>query len=215
MGTAFIMCPRIDKSTLLDKFIDLPNGERKLRMPYKGEDLVCFETGQADEKVIKDSILSLVNYDKRISQQLIVKVLRLKWQRKATSLMKEIMKRFGDLPNGIIEHFHLMDANIDFKQQKLSIFGSPEAVTQTENEIAAIEKDLASRVQQQTEKWLPDCVVCMSPDESCTELYKLEGCGHSYCHTCLKAMVSIAVEDKQFPVDCAKEKCSLALVWKI
>ncbi|KAK6986598.1 hypothetical protein BgiMline_016250 [Biomphalaria glabrata] len=141
-------------------------------------------------------------------------VLLLSGNEKPQGLMKEIMKRFGDLPNGIIEHFHLMDANIDFKQQKLSIFGSPEAVTQTENEIAAIEKDLALRAQQLAEKWLPDCVVCMCPVESCTELYRLEGCGHSYCHTCLKAMVSVAVEDKQFPVDCVKENCSLALVWK-
>uniref|UniRef100_A0A2C9JL94 RBR-type E3 ubiquitin transferase n=1 Tax=Biomphalaria glabrata TaxID=6526 RepID=A0A2C9JL94_BIOGL len=141
-------------------------------------------------------------------------VLLLSGNEKPQGLMKEIMKRFGDLPNGIIEHFHLMDANIDFKQQKLSIFGSPEAVTQTENEIAAIEKDLALRARQLAEKWLPDCVVCMCPVESCTELYRLEGCGHSYCHTCLKAMVSVAVEDKQFPVDCVKENCSLALVWK-
>ncbi|KAI8791932.1 ATP-dependent RNA helicase DEAH12, chloroplastic [Biomphalaria glabrata] len=443
IGTAFIKCSLIDKSTFLDKYISLPNGKRlKLKMSNKGEDLICHATGRADEQVIKDSILSLVNYDKRISRHLSVTVLRIKvtatehevedmktllshelkkysellhlsnntfeinmiqpkessinyvgfihfdklsegeqlckfmqnrlrvqnkpveicprlkttlyvpesimkicraeideikdyltvgnsvevkiremkkkdfaidirctsakclveardlfqnkldgeivdcsisdltrsvlkpeglkkikiienrfkvlinvdkrkerihiygtfedvvqtkikileyfeelkhakksdlllsGNEKPQGLMKEIMKRFGDLHNGLIEHFHLMDAKIDFKQQKLSIFGSPGAVTQTENEIAAIEKDLASRVHQQTEKWLPDCVVCMCPVESCTELYRLEGCGHSYCHTCLKAMVSVAVEDKQFPVDCVKENCSLALVWK-
>ncbi|KAH9500608.1 hypothetical protein Btru_077074 [Bulinus truncatus] len=132
---------------------------------------------------------------------------------KPPGLLKELMKKFGDLPNGFLSHFPLTDVKINFKQQKLFVFGPPETITRVESCISEIESGLSSLDHRQ-DKLVPDCVACMCPLENVSELYRLEGCGHGYCHGCLRMMVGVAVEEKKFPIDCAQQDCSISLVWK-
>ncbi|KAH9500606.1 hypothetical protein Btru_077072 [Bulinus truncatus] len=167
--------------------------------------------GSFDNKV--RTKINILTYFEKLEQYRKSEIL-LAGNGKTQGILKEIMKRFGDLPRGIIRHFQLNDVKIDFKQQKLCIFGAPEAVNQIEYCISEIEKDLASQGTHQHNEMIPECVGCMCPIESHCELYRLEGCGHGYCNICLKTMVCVAVEEKQFPIECAQQDCSLSLVWK-
>ena len=57
-----------------------------------------------------------------------------------------------------------------------------------------------------------DCTVCFCPIEE--KVYRLEDCGHPYCDECITGLIKSGLNDKQFPILCANEDCSQALVWK-
>uniref|UniRef100_A0A0B7BKG8 Uncharacterized protein n=1 Tax=Arion vulgaris TaxID=1028688 RepID=A0A0B7BKG8_9EUPU len=80
--------------------------------------------------------------------------------------------------------------------------------------ISELESSLSQPGISHLEKEMPDCVVCLCPVDSCSDMYRLEACGHCYCLACLKLQVSVCEQDKSFPVRCAHESCQVPLVWK-
>ncbi|CAG5136790.1 unnamed protein product [Candidula unifasciata] len=138
----------------------------------------------------------------------------LKGPNKPAGLMKEVIKKYGSLQDDLVQQFSLTDVVIDFRQQKLSIFGPVECVDNAVHSISELAESLSRPGVERLEKELPDCVVCMCPVEHKSELYRLEACGHSYCLSCLKLQITVSVQDKTFPIICSEEHCGKPLVWK-
>ncbi|BFZ24718.1 hypothetical protein BsWGS_27757 [Bradybaena similaris] len=138
----------------------------------------------------------------------------LKGSDKPPGLMKELIRKYGSLHDELVQQFSLTDVDIDFRQQKLSIFGPIECVDNIVGSIAELAESLSRPGVSHIEKEMPDCVVCMTPVEQKSELYRLEACGHSYCLDCLKMQIKVSVQDKKFPIVCSGEDCGMSLVWK-
>ncbi|XP_005099846.1 ATP-dependent RNA helicase DEAH12, chloroplastic [Aplysia californica] len=140
--------------------------------------------------------------------------INLKAKTRPPGLMKALLLKYGHTLDGLQNEFQLNSVKIDFKLQKISLVGKDEALRNCTMSIEELSKDLAERSNAQSDTELPDCVVCMCPVETSSDLYRLEGCGHGYCTVCIKLQVSVSVQDKQFPMSCAHEGCGQLLVWK-
>uniref|UniRef100_A0A0B7BNA1 RNA helicase n=1 Tax=Arion vulgaris TaxID=1028688 RepID=A0A0B7BNA1_9EUPU len=75
-GTAFVKCPPIERAGLIGRNIFLSGRLCELKVSNRGEDLVCFNTGTAQEVEIKKSVINILDYDEGLNQNINVTVVR-------------------------------------------------------------------------------------------------------------------------------------------
>ena len=57
-----------------------------------------------------------------------------------------------------------------------------------------------------------ECCVCFTVITHPPDIFRLESCGHTYCIDCIKTQV--APSTVEFPIQCAADGCSEAMVWR-
>ncbi|GFR63949.1 ATP-dependent RNA helicase DEAH12, chloroplastic [Elysia marginata] len=139
----------------------------------------------------------------------------LREQGRPAGLLKALLRQFPELREDFVNRFEVQDVFIDYKRHTLSVVGSKESIGKLKQTINNIQKNMPpTKKVNDAERLMPDCVTCMCPIDDSTELYRLEGCGHSFCVICLRMQLAVQVDDKQFPLACAKEGCGKPWLWK-
>ncbi|XP_057829663.2 ATP-dependent RNA helicase DEAH11, chloroplastic [Cryptomeria japonica] len=129
-------------------------------------------------------------------------------------LMKETVERFGVDLSGLKRLIPEAEFTLDTRRHVLSVQGSREAktkagcvITETANSL----KGTTNKMLKEVEERENDCPICFCDIEDC---YRLEGCGHAFCRSCLVDQCNSALRHHEgFPITCACENCdSLFLI---
>eukprot|EP01018_Ginkgo_biloba_P028693 Gb_34264 [translate_table: standard] len=129
-------------------------------------------------------------------------------------VMKEIVNRFGADLNGLKELIPEVEFILDTRRHVLSVHGSREAkikaghvITDTAKSLKGLENGILTELEERANA----CPICFCDIEDC---YRLEGCGHGFCRSCLVDQCNSAMRHHEgFPLVCAHENCnSLVLI---
>ncbi|KAM7259069.1 hypothetical protein ACFE04_014810 [Oxalis oulophora] len=124
------------------------------------------------------------------------------------NLMKEVVKKFGPKLEGLKTMFPEADFVLNPRRHSISIHGEKELKQKVEDIISDIAKTahdgLATLGSEAT------CPICICEVE---DGYRLEGCGHLFCHSCLLEQFDSAIKNiDSFPIHCAHEACGNPIV---
>lgn len=121
-------------------------------------------------------------------------------------LMKRVVQRFGPDLQGLKEKFPDAVFALNTKRHCISICGTKDLRQRIEGivyEIAEQASGLPPRQKGDDDE--ATCPICLCEVE---DGYKLEGCGHKFCRSCLLEQCECAIKNRDgFPVRCAHKAC--------
>jgi len=98
---------------------------------------------------------------------------------------------------------------LDTRRHVLSVRGSREAKIKADNvviETANSIKGIHNHILKEVDESGNACPICFCDIEDC---YRLEGCGHAFCRSCLVEQCNSAMRHHEgFPLVCAREDCN-------
>ncbi|WAR27219.1 DEAHC-like protein [Mya arenaria] len=137
---------------------------------------------------------------------------RLKGEDNTPGLMKALVMKYGLRLDKLKSETGLSSIALNFQHQKISLSGKDDALVKAMSIIREQKESLSNHNKTANAGiLLPDCPVCLTPiDEA--DMCRLEYCGHAYCKTCLTTQIRVAIQNREFPVNCATENCDKGLV---
>ncbi|KAJ0039831.1 hypothetical protein Pint_27628 [Pistacia integerrima] len=123
-------------------------------------------------------------------------------------LMKRVVKKFGPDLHGLKEMVPEAEFTLNSRRQVISMQGDKEWKQKVEEivyEIAQKSDGTAERVDSEYA-----CPICLCEVE---ESYRLEGCGHTFCRSCLVEQCDSAMKNlDSFPICCARGGCTTPIL---
>ncbi|KAJ7538665.1 hypothetical protein O6H91_11G058500 [Diphasiastrum complanatum] len=159
-------------------------------------------------KIRKDSAIEkITNAVDQLHEKHKGKEILLRGEDLPQGLMKEVVQQFGaDL--ACLQDIAGVPIKMDHRKQSLHVYGETEAVQKVQSALAGLATTLkGSDIKVVAEECDTDikCSVCFSPVE---DKYSLEGCGHSFCRSCLVDQISSLIHHREgFPLACTYEEC--------
>lgn len=135
----------------------------------------------------------------------------LKGDGKPPGVLKAILVKYKIDFSGLCQETGLVAVRLDYRNHRLMLIGSEDAVQKAKATINGIIENLSPEGLRKPDE--PECVTCFCPVEQ-KELYRVECCGHPYCKECLQVQLQTSITDKEFPLQCEMEECSTPFVWK-
>ncbi|KAB2008594.1 hypothetical protein ES319_D10G109800v1 [Gossypium barbadense] len=146
---------------------------------------------------------SLLSYHE--SKQLEV---RLRGRGLPPDMMKEVVKKFGPDLHGLKEKLPGAEFTLNTRHHIISICGNKEMKQKVEEivlQIAEAGRDLAVRSDSEV-----SCPICLCEVE---DGYRLEGCSHFFCRSCLVEQCESAIKNlDSFPLCCAQQGCKAPIL---
>ncbi|MCD9559896.1 hypothetical protein HAX54_018224 [Datura stramonium] len=117
-------------------------------------------------------------------------------------LMKRVVQRFGPDLSGLKLKVPDAEFSLNTKRHCISIKGSKDMKQKVEEIISEIaQSGLPSRMMDDE----ADCPICLCDLE---DAYRLEGCTHSFCRSCLLDQCESAIRSREgFPLCCTHKGC--------
>lgn len=123
-------------------------------------------------------------------------------------LMKEVVRRFGPDLQGLKEKVPGAEFSLNTRRHVISVHGDRELKQKVEeiiNEIAQTSDGSAERLHSEA-----SCPICLCELE---ESYRLEGCTHLFCRSCLVEQCESAIKNMDsFPIRCAHSGCKALIL---
>ncbi|WAR27228.1 DEAHB-like protein [Mya arenaria] len=160
----------------------------------------------------KDKSIELIKTEVLRCTELRETKFSLKGEENPPGLMKALVVKYGLSFDKLKTETGLSSITLNFRYHEISMSGKDDALVKAISIIRELKESLSNaKTTANACTDLPDCPVCLTPiDES--DMYRLEYCGHAYCETCLTTQVRVAIQNKEFPVSCAVEKCDKGFV---
>lgn len=170
----------------------------------RSHSIKIFGPANKSDKAIKDLVHNLMLLHENKHHQI-----SLRGEGVPYGLMKEIVKRFGVELAGFKACIPDAEFVLDTRRHVLSVHGSRESkikadnvVAETANSIKGVHNHMLKEVDQSGNA----CPICFCDIEDC---YRLEGCGHAFCRSCLVEQCNSAMRHHEgFPLLCAREDCN-------
>ncbi|KFM74245.1 hypothetical protein X975_00157, partial [Stegodyphus mimosarum] len=121
-------------------------------------------------------------------------------------LLKAIVREYGFNLERFIEICELRTAILDIKSCSLSLIGSQTSIENAENCLKKLYAQVDSVEIGNMLSSQETCPVCACPALNLP--FRLEYCGHLYCHEC----ITVLVEQAQFPIQCCAENCDKDII---
>ena len=141
--------------------------------------------------------------------------IRLKEAGKPPGLMKHLVSQFGPGLQQLEEEVGITTVRLDPRRQMITMFATPDGFEFLVGKIDEFTKSFDPSLLLSVHHHKPDeieCCVCFTVITNPSDIFRLEYCGHTYCIDCVKTQV--APSTVEFPVECAADGCSEALVWR-
>ena len=140
---------------------------------------------------------------------------RLKEAGRPPGLMKHLVSLFGPGLRQLQEREEVTTVRLDPRRQLVTVFATQDIYEFLNGEIDEYTKSFDPNSFSTIRHHKPDeveCCTCFTVIISPSDIFRLEYCGHTYCIDCIQLQLSpFTVE---FPIVCAADGCSEALVWK-
>ncbi|ONK61612.1 uncharacterized protein A4U43_C08F31770 [Asparagus officinalis] len=134
--------------------------------------------------------------------------IRLRGHNLPTNLMKNIVQRFGADLMRLKEKAPGVELSLNTRRHILYVRGSKELKQRIEEIVSEVAPSLgvSSPPDALLSSLSSECPICLCEID---EPYKLESCGHAFCHSCLVDQCeSLARSREGFPLRCTKANCN-------
>ncbi|KAI5669806.1 hypothetical protein M9H77_19659 [Catharanthus roseus] len=123
-------------------------------------------------------------------------------------LMKRVVQKFGPDLHGLKEKIPEAEFTLNTKRHCISVCGTKELKQRIEDIIHEVVQ--TSGLQDQSANSEASCPICLCEVE---DGYRLEGCGHEFCRSCLLEQCESAIKSQDsFPVRCTYGSCGASLL---
>ena len=141
--------------------------------------------------------------------------IRLKEAGRPPGLMKHLVSQFGPGLRQLKEREGVTTARLDPRRQMVTLFATQGVYEFLNGKIDEYTKSFDPSTLSTIHHHKPneiECCTCFTIIINPGEIFRLEYCGHTYCIECIKLQLAPSTVD--FPIVCAADGCSEALVWK-
>ena len=141
--------------------------------------------------------------------------IRLKEPGRPPGLMKHLMSLFGPGLRLLQEREGVTTVRLNPRRQLVTVFATQQVYDFLIGKVDEYTKSFDPNSLSTIHHHKPDeieCCACFMDIVNPSDIFRLEYCGHTYCIDCIKLQLAPSTVD--FPVVCAAEGCSEALVWK-
>ncbi|XP_035685761.1 ATP-dependent RNA helicase DEAH11, chloroplastic-like [Branchiostoma floridae] len=125
-------------------------------------------------------------------------------------VMKALLNKYGLNLDGLNNATGAKEIRLDMRKHLLVVQESDETFDKVKEEVEAIAKEILERkgesCQRETDDDSEDCGICFCPIDG--KDYRLQCCGHRYCHDCIKLQLTSDIRSQKFPIICATGGCS-------
>ncbi|KAI8520764.1 hypothetical protein Bbelb_005180 [Branchiostoma belcheri] len=125
-------------------------------------------------------------------------------------VMKALLNKYGLDLDGLKDATGAMEIRFDMRKHLLVVQESDEIFNKVKDVVEECAKEILERKgekrQREEEDDSEDCPVCFCPIEG--QDYRLQCCGHRYCHECIKFQLATAIRSQEFPIRCGTKGCS-------
>ena len=140
---------------------------------------------------------------------------RLKEAGRPPGLMKHLVSLFGPGLRQLQEREGVTTVRLDPRRQLVTVFATQQVYEFLNGKIdeytKSFDPNLLSTIHHHKSDEL-ECCACFTDIRNSSDIFRLEYCGHTYCIDCIKLQLAPSTVD--FPIVCAADGCSEALVWK-
>ena len=140
---------------------------------------------------------------------------RLKEAGRPPGLMKYLVSLFGPGLRQLQEREEVTTVRLDPRRQLVTVFATQEVYEFLNGKIDEYTKAFDPNLLSTIHHHKPDeieCCACFTVIINPSDIVRLEYCGHTYCIDCIQ--LQLAPSTVEFPIVCAADGCSEALVWK-
>ncbi|WAR27224.1 DEAHC-like protein [Mya arenaria] len=194
------------------------DGRAKIKRIEKSTDAIINIDGRRMQIIVqgrtdaKNKAVDLIRTEVLLCTESNETEVRLKGEDNPPGLMKALVVKYGLRFGKLKSETGLSSIALNFRHHEISLSGKDDALVKAMS-IIREQKELLSndKTTKDAGTDLPDCPVCLTPiDEA--DMCRLEYCGHAYCKTCLTTQIRVAIQNREFPVNCATENCNNGLV---
>ncbi|CAH1229647.1 DHX8 [Branchiostoma lanceolatum] len=125
-------------------------------------------------------------------------------------VMKALLNKYGLNLDGLKDITGAREIRLDIRKHLLVVQESDETFDKVKEEVESSAKEILERkgesCQREDEDDSEDCGVCLCPIDG--KDYRLQCCGHRYCHECIKLQLTTAIRSQDYPIRCGTDGCS-------
>lgn len=125
-------------------------------------------------------------------------------------MMKQVVKAFGPELQGLKEKVPEADFTLNTRYHTISYHGNKELKPKVEEILYGIAQSSGGHLSEGPNAEVASCPICLCEVE---DSYRLEGCPHSFCRSCLVEQCESAIKSQDsFPICCTHEGCRVPIL---